>query len=64
MNIATIHSLPGNGNSGIVPPWLLPTPVVPLPGPADDEFRILPIDDEFRILPIDLPVVAGVSLLT
>ena len=44
MKIAPFHSQPGNGNSGIVPPWLLPTPVVPLPGPVDDEFHILPID--------------------
>jgi hypothetical protein len=31
----------GNGNGGIVPPWMR-EPVMPLPGPVDEPFHILP----------------------
>lgn len=60
MKIATVHPQSPNGNSGVVPPWLLSSPVVPLPGPVDDDFHTLPYPSPR----LDEPVVLrAVSLL-
>lgn len=58
MNIAPVHPKPGNGNPGIVPPWLQHPVPVPLPGP-DDEFHILPIDDGAVPVPTHLVLTRG-----
>lgn len=53
MNVTAIQTIQAPvqtrpaGNTGIVPPWLGdPRDLVPLPGPVEDEFVILPIDED------------------
>lgn len=39
-------------NGGIVPPWLRESDVIPLPGPCDDDFVILPIENPADLRPV------------